>query len=90
MAINFADWFGADLDSGEIVFPQQVGEPFQLSTQNHHVGGRERDREFLRRRRLPMATSVSFGVRVWFQRVINQLAGLETVAVVWSTTIILH
>ena len=66
---------GQDVDRGKIVFTEQIGQPTETPAQNHHVGGREGEREFLRRRVLVIA-------RVWigFQGVINQLAGLEAVA----------
>jgi len=68
--------FGHDVDRGEIIFAEQIGQPTETPAQNHHVGGGEDEREPLRRRVL-----VIMGVRVWFQGVMNQLAGVKAVAV---------
>jgi len=64
--------FGQDVDRGKIVFAEQIGQPTETPAQDHHVAGGEGKREFLRR-----GVLVLTGVRVGFQGVINQLAGVE-------------
>ena len=67
--------FGHDVDRGQVVFAEQIGQPTQTPAQDHHVGGRKRDCEFLRWRVLVLA-----GVRIRFQGVVNQLAGMEAMS----------
>ena len=67
--------FGQDMHRGEVIFAEQIGQPAETPTQNHNVGGGEGKREFLRWRVLVFA-----GIRIRFQRVVNQLAGVKTVA----------
>ena len=31
--------FGQDVDRGKVVFAEQIGQPTETPTQNHHVGG---------------------------------------------------
>ena len=67
---------GQDVDRGKIVFAQQIGLPTKMPAQDHHIGGGKGDAKFLRRR-----VPVLAGVRVGFQGVLNQLAGVKPVAV---------
>jgi hypothetical protein len=50
------------VDRGEVVFAEQIGQPTETPAQDHHVGGGEGEREFLRRGVLVLA-----GVRVGFR-----------------------
>ena len=78
MAVEVGVAFGQDADGGQVVFLELVGQQAEPPAENHHVGGGEGEREFLRRRVL-----VVVGVRVWFQGVFNQLAGVEAAALVF-------
>jgi hypothetical protein len=77
-AVEIGIAFGQRVDRGEVVFAEQISQPTETPAQNHHVGGEEGEREFLRRRVLVFA-----GVRVGFQSVINQLAGVKTMPAVF-------
>jgi len=81
VAVEIGVAFWQDVDGGEVIFAELVGQQAEPPAENHHVGGGEGEREFLRRC-LRTATIVVAGVRVGFQRVINQLAGVEAVAVI--------
>ena len=72
VAVEIGVAFWQDVDGGEVIFAELVGQQAEPPAENHHVGGGEGEREFLRRRVLILA-----GVRVGFQGVINQLAGVE-------------
>jgi hypothetical protein len=63
---------------GEVIFSQILGKVIQPSPQNHHVSSGESQREFLRRR-----VFIVLALRVRFQRVINQLAGVKAPASVF-------
>jgi len=39
--------FGQDMDRGEVIFAEQIGQPTEPPAQNHHVSGEEAKREFL-------------------------------------------
>ena len=69
-----------DMDRGEFVFAQQVGQPTETPARDHHVRRGEGEGESLRRCAL-----VFSGVRVGFEGVLNQLAGVKTVAVFLAT-----
>jgi len=75
VANGFGVAFGQDADGGEIVFLKPVGQVAEPPAQDHHVSGGEGERQFLRRLVL-----VILGIRVWLQRVFDQLAGVEGVA----------
>jgi hypothetical protein len=66
--------FGQNADHSEFVFAEPFGQGFEPPAQNRHVGRGEGKREFLRR-----CIPVVGGVRVWFEDVVNQLAGVEAV-----------
>jgi hypothetical protein len=66
--------FGQNANHGEFVFAEPFGQGFEPPAQNHYVGSGEGKREFLWRR-IPVVG----GVRVWFDGVVNQLAGVEAV-----------
>ena len=67
--------FGQDMDRGEFILPEQISQPTETPAQDHHIGGGEGEREFLRRCALVIAPDW-----IWFQGVINQLAGVKAVA----------
>ena len=71
-AVEIGITFGQHVDRGEVVFAEQIGQPAEMPAQDHHIGGGEGEREFLRRGVLVIA-------RVWigFQGIINQLTGME-------------
>ncbi len=69
---------GQDADGGEVVFLKPVGQVAEPPAQDHHIGGGERERQFLRRLVL-----IVLSIRVWLQRVLNQLAGVEGPATVF-------
>ena len=79
VAVNLGVAFGEGADCGQVIFLELVSQQAEPPAEQHHVGGGEREREFLRRRILVVAS-----VRVWFQRVINQLAGVKTTALVFG------
>ena len=66
--------FGQNANHSEFVFAKPFGQGFEPPAQNRHVGSGEGKREFLGRR-IPVLS----GVRVWFDGVVNQLAGVEAV-----------
>lgn len=70
--------FRQDVDHSEVVLAEQISQPTEAPAQDHHIGSGEGEREFLRRRGL-----VTARVGIGFQDVINQLAGLKTVASVF-------
>ncbi len=71
-AVKIGIAFGQDVDRGQFVFAEQIDKPTQTPAQNHHIGGREGQREFLRRRILVLAA-----IRVRFEGAIDQLASIE-------------
>lgn len=75
-AVEIGIAFRQDVDRGEVVFAEQIGQPAEPPAQNHYVSGGEGEREFLRR-----CVLVVLGMRVWFERVINQLTGMEAMSV---------
>ena len=66
--------FGQNTHRDKFVFAELLGQGFKSPTQYHHVGDREGECQLLRRR-----VRVVAGVRVWFDGVANQLAGVEAV-----------
>lgn len=78
VADGFGVAFGQDADGGEVVFLKPVGQVAEPPAQDHHVGGGERERQFLRR-----LVFVVLSIRVWLQRVLDQLAGMEGPACVF-------
>ena len=75
--------FGQGAHRGQFVFAERVGQGAEPPAENHHVSGGKREREFLRRC-LRTATIVVLGVRVGFERVINQRACVEATALVFG------
>jgi hypothetical protein len=75
-ALKIGIAFGRHVDRGEVIVAEQIAQTAEPPAENHHVGGREGEREFLRWGVLLFA-----GIRVGFQRVLNQLAGVKSVAV---------
>lgn len=63
MAVEIGVAFGEGAHDGQIVFLELVGRVAELPAEDHHVGGGEGEREFLRRC-LRTATIVVAGVRV--------------------------
>lgn len=78
MADGLGVAFGQDADGDEVVFLEPVGQMAEPPAQGHHVSGGKRERQFLRRLVLIVP-----GIRVWLQRVLNQLAGMEGAAPVF-------
>jgi hypothetical protein len=72
VTVNVCVAFGQNTHRDKFVFAELLGQGFKSPTQNHHVGGGEGEYELLRRR-----VRVVAGVRVWFNAVANQLAGVE-------------
>lgn len=79
VAVNFGEAFGQDADCGQVVFLELVGQVAEPPAEHHHVSGGEREGQFLRRQ-----IFVVLSIRVWLQRVLNQLAGVEATAFVFS------
>jgi len=79
VAVNLGVAFGEGADCGQVVFLELVGQQAEPPAEQHHVSGGEGQREFLRRRVLVVAR-----IRVWLQRVINQLTGVEATALVFG------
>ena len=79
MAVNLGVAFGEGADCGQVDFLELVGQQAEPPAEQHHVSGGEGQREFLRRRVLVVAR-----IRVWLQRVINQLTGVEATALVFG------
>ena len=75
VAVEVGVAFGQDVDGGEVIFAELVGQEGEPPAEQHHVSGEESQGEFLR-----WCVLVLRSVRVWLQRVINQLAGMKTTA----------
>lgn len=82
VADGFGVAFGQDADGGQAVLLKLVGQVAEPPAEHYHVGGGESQRKFLRRRCLRTATIVVVGVRVGFERVFDQLAGVKAPALV--------
>jgi hypothetical protein len=78
VTVNFGEAFGEDTDGGQVVFLELVGEMAEPPAEHHHISGGEREREFLRRQ-----IFIVLSIRVWLQRVFDQLAGVKTTALVF-------
>ena len=50
MAVNLGVAFGEGANGGQVVFLELVGQEAEPPAEQHHVGGGEGEREFLRRR----------------------------------------
>ena len=79
VAVNFGVAFGEGANGGQVVFLELVSQQAEPPAEDHHISSGEREREFLRWRVLVVAS-----VQVWLQRVINQLAGVKTTALVFG------
>ena len=77
MAVNVGVAFGEGAHGGQVVFLELVGQQAEPPAEHHHVSGGERERKFLRR-----GVLVILGVRVGFQRIFDQLAGVKATALV--------
>src|ERR1035438_6213880 len=77
-AFQFSIAFGQDADGGKFIFTESVGEEIEAPAEDDDIGGGERERQFLRRHSL-----VILGIRIGVERVINQLAGVETTAMMF-------
>ena len=78
VADGFGVAFGQSADGGEVIFLELVGQVAEPPAEHHHIGGGEGERDFLRRLVL-----VVLSIGVWFQRVFDQLAGVEGAACVF-------
>jgi len=77
VAVNVGVAFGEGAHGGQVIFLQLVGQQAEPPAEHHHIGGGEREREFLRRLVLIVG-----GIRVGFERVFDQLAGVKATALV--------
>lgn len=75
---EFGVAFGDDAEGGEFVIAEFIGEEAEPPAQDDDIGGGKGDGQFLRRLVL-----VVTGIGVWFEGVINQLAGVEATAMVF-------
>ncbi len=74
---EFGIAFGDDAEGGEFIIAEFIGEEAEPPAQDDDIGGGKGDGQFLRR-----GVLVVTGIGVWFEGVINQLAGVETPAAV--------
>jgi len=77
IAVNLAVAFWKNLNGGKLVFLELVRDVTQAPAKNHHVGDGKRECQFLR-----WFVLVILRIRVFPQRVMNQLARWKTVPVV--------
>ena len=78
VALEFDIAFRNEADSGKGAFTEPVGEETEPPAQQDDIGGGEHERQFLRR-----FVSVRIGTGVWGERESNQLAGVESLTMVF-------
>ena len=77
VAVHVSVAFRQGAHGGQVVFLELVGQQAEPPAQDHHVGGGKRQRKFLRRRVL-----IVLGIRVGFERIFDQLAGVKATSLV--------